>query len=127
MFLPRFWAVKSRHQGKRLEDARLAAGDYALAHTLFPNSRRIFVGLMGNLLPVGERLFAANEFGHPASLAPHLSRRYRRKSASRLPARSPYRTDTPGEVERLNAINRANMERLMRSPAPDVPQDHQRR
>ncbi len=51
----------------------LAARDYALAHTLFPKSRRVYVGLVGNLLLVGERLFARDEHGHPLSLAACLT------------------------------------------------------
>lgn len=50
----------------------LAARDYALAHTLFPKSRKIYIGLVGNLLPVGEELFARTENGHPLSLVAFL-------------------------------------------------------
>ena len=111
----------------------LAARDYALAHTLFPNSRKVYMGLVDNLLPVGEKLFARNEHGHPASLAAYLAGRYRPRVTG--PAgRSVYQRDPIAEVERLNAINRRNMQRLMRTPKPPrphrppvrgVPQSHQ--
>jgi len=57
---------------------KLAARDYALAHTLFPNSRQVYIGLVGNLLPVGEKLFNSDEHGHPSSLLEYLGQRYTR-------------------------------------------------
>jgi len=101
----------------------LAARDYALAHTLFPDSRKIYMGLVGNLLPVGERLFERSEQGHPISLAAYLGARYRGAVPGSTGAG---RTrDGLGEVERINAINRANMRRLMQPPTPLHPQQYQ--
>jgi len=85
-----------------------------------PNNRKTYIGLMGNLLPVGEKLFAANEFGHPASLAAYLGGRYQSRPTSARKPEPPVRQYAPTlDADRINAINRANMERLM--PPPMVP------
>ena len=118
----------------------LAARDYALAHTLFPNSRKVYIGLVGNLLPVGEKLFARNELGHPMSLAAYLSGQYAQRGNEAGLAGAPiYQPDPVLEVERINAMNRANMQRMMQPPmvpqpyqppvpgAPQPPQPHQPR
>ncbi|MFP4140769.1 MAG: transglutaminase family protein [Phycisphaerae bacterium] len=102
----------------------LAARDYALAHTMFPNSRKVYIGLVGNLLPVGEKLFARSEDGHPMSLAAYLSGQYAPRSSNTGLARSPiYQHDPVLEAERINAINQANMRRMMQPPM--APQPHQ--
>jgi hypothetical protein len=102
----------------------LAARDYALAHTMFANSRKVYIGLVGNLLPVGEKLFARNEHGHPMSLAAYLSGMYAPRSSNTGLARSPiYQPDPILEAERINAINQANMRRMMQPPT--VPQAYQ--
>jgi hypothetical protein len=102
----------------------LAAHDYALAHTLFPNSRKVYIGLVGNLMPLGEKLFARNEHGHPMSLAVYLSGMYAPRSSTTGLARSPiYQPDPILEAERINAINQANMRRMMQPPT--VPQPYQ--
>lgn len=99
---------------------RLAARDYALAHTLFPKSRKIYVGLVGNLLPVGEKLFAGNEFGHPYSLSRHLSARYM-SVQQRQEARRRRTAALAAQTERINAENQARMRRLMQPPTPPRP------
>lgn len=127
--------VKAR--GRHFADTgkvNLATRDYALAYTLFPNSRKIYVGLVGNLLPVGEKLFARNEHGHPRSLAAYLSGRYMRRGndAGRAGA-SMYQADELLDNKRINAINRRNMQRVMpptdtkpdQPPVPGVPKPHQ--
>jgi hypothetical protein len=128
-----FIQSRARHF-QDIEQPARAARDYALAHALFPNNRQAYIGLVGNLLTVGERLFAANEFGHPASLAAYLPYRYRMKPDTALSARSPYHVDPLDEIERINALNRADMERLTRPPtmpqpyqppAPGLPQPYQ--
>lgn len=113
----------------------LAARDYALAHTLFPNNRKVYIGLVGNLLPVGEKLFVQNELGHPMSLAAFLSGQYApRRGESGLAGAPIYQPDPLLEAERINAINQANMRRMMQPPmapqpyqppVPGVPQPHQ--
>jgi len=97
-----------------------AARDYALAHTLFPKSRKVYVGLVGSLLPVGEKLFMRGEHGHPVSLAAYLTSRYQpRVVRSGGPARRPaFRRDPIAELDRINAENRAAMRRLMQPPVP---------
>jgi len=103
----------------------LAARDYALAFTQFPNNRKAYINLVGNLIETGEHLFAGNEHGHPASLAAYLAGRYRPRAAhGGLPNRPVYRNDPFAEVERINAINRRNMQRMMQPPVPSVPQPH---
>jgi hypothetical protein len=100
----------------------LAARDYALAHTMFPNSRKVYIGLVGNLLPVGERLFVPSELGHPMSLAAFLSGQYApRRSEAGLAGAPIYQPDLLLEVERINAMNRANMQRMMQPPMPPQP------
>lgn len=100
----------------------LAARDYALAHTMFPNSRKVYIGLVGNLLPVGEKLFVQNELGHPMSLASFLSGQYTpRRSEAGLAGAPIYQPDPFLEAERINAINQANMRRMMQPPMPPQP------
>jgi len=96
--------------------AELAARDYALAHTLFPNSREVYIGLVGNLMPVGEKLFARSEHGHPLSLAAYLSGLYATGGRANLAGGPLRETDPLWEVERINASNRANMQRMMQPP-----------
>ena len=101
----------------------LAARDYALAHTLFPNSREVYMGLVGTLMPVGEKLFARSEHGHPLSLAAYLSGMYAPGGRAGLAGGPAYEPDPLLEVERIDAINRANMQRMM--PPPMAPQPYQ--
>jgi len=102
----------------------LAARDYALAFTQMPNNRQVYIALVGRLVETGERLFAPNEHGHPASLAAYLAGRYQPHAAhAGLPNRPIYRNRSFAEVERINAINRRNMQRMMQPRA--VPQRHQ--
>jgi len=100
----------------------LAARDYALAHTLFPCSRKIYMGVMDALIPVGEKLFARNELGHPISLAAYLSSRYAPRGNATGLARSLIHRPAPfADVQRLNEINRRNMQRMMHPPMAPVP------
>jgi len=116
-----FVAARGRHF-QDTDRADLAARDYALAHTLFPNSRRGYIGLVGNLLPVGEKLFARDEMGHPASLAAHLAGQYGPRSTDLGRAGTPrYQGDPFLDAERINAMNRANMQRMMQPPTAPQP------
>jgi len=117
-----FIQARARHYadtGKAIH----AASDYALAHTLFPNSRKIYVGLAGNLVATGERLFAPNEHGHPASLGAYLAGRYL-SPGTPTGATGSGRTRRPdplAELERINELNRRNMQRLRHPAAPPQP------
>lgn len=118
----------------------LAARDYALASTLFPRSRKIYLGLVDTLIPVGEKLFTRDELGHPMSLAAYLGGRYAPCGNDTGLGRSPiYRPDPFADVQRLNEINRRNMQPMMQPPTvpqpyhppvpgvPQPPQPHQPR
>jgi len=103
---------------------QLAVRNYALAHTLFPNSRQIYIGLVGHLMGTGEKLFAGNEHGHPASLARHLAGRYARASVRPGPPRAlPHLPDWASEAGRINAINRSRVQQMMTPPT--LPQPYQ--
>lgn len=116
-----FIAARARHFADT-DRPHLAARDYALAHTLVPSNRNVYVGLVGHLLQTGERLFGPNEHGHPASLGVYLTGRYRPGIISESPMRSPGRYSDPfAEVERIDAINRANMRRMMQPPGVPAP------
>jgi hypothetical protein len=110
-----FVQARGRYYADTYQQAQ-AAQDYALAHTLFPRSRKIYIGLVGNLLPVGESLFAANEHGHPVSLANYLSARYRPRSAASAPQRDPF-----AEIDQINAINARNRQLLENPAQPATP------
>jgi hypothetical protein len=111
-----FIQSRGRHYADT-DQTSLAAQDYALAHTLFPRSRRVYIGLVGNLLPVGELLFAPNEHGHPMTLASYLQGQYRPASHSvSSPTHDPFL-----EIERLNAINARNRQLIDNPPAPTMP------
>ena len=113
-----FVQARARHFADTGE-SDLAVRDYALAYTLFPKSRKVYIGLVGNLLPVGEKLFAPNEHGHPVSLAAYLSGLYaRRRNEAGLAGAPAHRADPLFEVERINAINRRNMQRMTQPPVP---------
>ncbi len=115
-----FIAARARYYND-IGKTELATRDYALAFTQMPNNRKVYLGLVGNLMDTGERLFAVNELGHPVSLATYLSDRYPSRSASvRIPEPPMRRYDPTLDVDRINAINRANRERMMQQPS--VPQ-----
>jgi len=117
-----FVQARARHYADTGKAIR-AARDYALAHTLFPNSRKIYVGLAGNLVAAGERLFAPNEHGHPASLGAYLAGRYL-SPGTRTGAAGSGRTARPdplAELERVTELNRRNMQRLRRQPTRPQP------
>ena len=130
-----FVQARARHYADTNKPVQ-AARDYALAHTLFPKSRKIYLGLTGNLVAAGERLFTPGEHGHPASLGAYLVGRYRSPYGGTRAA-GPWRTvraDPLAEIERINAINRRNMQRIMnpptapkpyQPPSPVAPQSHQ--
>ena len=109
-----FVAARARHFDDT-NNTDLAARDYALAHTLAPNNRKIYVGLVESLVPQGEKLFASNEIGHPLSLGQYLVGKYQPLHHNPGPA------DPFAEAERINAINRGNMERTI----PSMPQGPQ--
>jgi len=103
----------------------LAVRDYALAHTLFPSSRKIYIGLLGNLLPVGERLFARNEHGHPATFAVYLAGLYRPGVPGVALPGGPRRYHDPiEEAERVDAFNRETMQHIMKPALQPQPQPH---
>jgi hypothetical protein len=133
-----FIAARGRHftdTGK----LDLAARDYALAYPLAPNNRKIYIGLVGNLIESGEKLFAADEFGHPASLAVYLAGKYQTPTFDAALAGRPGYPDPIVELNRINAINRANRDRMTQpppmpgvsqpntpyAPRPGVPQPYQ--
>lgn len=108
-----FIAARARHYND-IGKIDLATRDYALAFTQMPNNRKVYIALVGNLLDTGERLFTANEFGHPASLAVYLNGRYQSRSASIGIPEPPMRHYDPTlDMDYINAINQANMRRLM--------------
>lgn len=116
-----FIAARARHFADT-DRPHLAARDYALAHTLVPSNRHVYMGLVGHLLQTGERLFGPNEHGHPASLGAYLTGRYRPRIISESPMRSPgLYSDPLAELERINAINRANMRRMILPPGVPRP------
>jgi len=118
-----FIAARARHFNDTGR-SDLAARDYVLAFTQMPNNRKVYIALVGHLVETGERLFAPNEHGHPASLAAYLAGHYRSHAAhAGLPNRPIYRNDSFAEVERINAINQRNMQRMMQPPM--VPQAYQ--
>jgi len=63
-----FVAMRARHYCD-VNQIRRSARDYALAYTLFPSSRKIYIGVVGNMVPRGFELFTPDEHGHPDSLA----------------------------------------------------------
>jgi len=98
-----------------------AARDYCLAFTQFPNNRKAYINLVGNLIATGENLFAANEHGHPASLAAYLAGRYRLpRSIVQAPGPG-YPADPLAELEAINAMNRANLPPTTQGQPPARP------
>lgn len=127
-------------RGRYLADTgkrTVAAKDFALAHVLFPNSRKAYRQLATNLIATGEGLFERGEQGHPAQQMGWLMGRYRPivpAAARRVDGSRP--RDPLLEIERINEINRRNMRRMMQPPmarrpypppVPGVPQPHQQR
>ena len=113
--------VQSR--GRHLSDTNKpidAAADYALAHTLFPKSRKIYANLTGCLVPVGEKLFTPDERGHPYSLGAYLAARYRRSNSGRRSTngRSSANLDIHQAIDKIDAINRRKMQRHKQNSMP---------
>ncbi len=121
---------RSKKRSPKARDARAEIG----------RGRRILgcaiISLAGHLLAAGERLFTPGEHGHPYSLGAYLAGRYRAIPARTSSASSPRtaRADPLAEIERINAINRRNMQRIMnpptapkpyQPPSPVAPQSHQ--
>ena len=118
-----FVQARARHLADTNKPVQ-AARDYALAHTLFPRSRKIYAGLAGWLVPVGEKLFTPDEHGHPYSLGAYLSGRYRTRNTRRPTSSAPTAHGSIlGDIEELNAANRRNMQRNIHTPA--IPQPYQ--
>ena len=112
------------------DEPALAARDYALAHTLFPRNRKIYIGLAGHLVPVGEELFTHDEHGHPRSLGAYLAGRYRSPHVRpRTTNPSPTaRRSILGDIDGIEAIHQKNMQRhRQRSMTPPLvhPQPYQ--
>jgi hypothetical protein len=99
----------------------LAAHDYALAFTQFPNNRNTYINLVGDLVSIGERLFDPNEHGHPAALAAYLADKYQPRFSEARPSGPQRQADPLAEFEAVNAMNRANMARMMPPQAPGAP------
>ena len=121
-----FVQSRARHLADTNKPVR-AARDYALAHTLFPKSRKIYIGLTGHLVAAGEKLFTAREHGHPYSLGAYLAGRYRSQNTRRptIPA-SAANGSILGDIDEIDAINRRNMQRhKQRSILPVPPQPYQ--
>ncbi len=110
------------------EKRQAAARDFALAHTLFPSSRKAYIQLTTNLIATGEALFALGEEGHPAQQILWRMGRYR-SFLTHVAGPVGYPTQRPdpfAEIDRINAINRANMQRMMQPPhQPHLPQPYQ--
>ena len=121
-----FVQARARHLADTNKPAR-AARDYALAHTLFPKSRKIYLGLTGNLVAAGERLFTPGEHGHPASLGAYLVGRYRTRNTRRPTNLAPTaHRSILGDTDEFEAMNRRNMQRhKQRSLPPPPPQPYQ--
>lgn len=106
-----------------------AVHDYSLAFTLLPTSRKVYICLVGHLMWKGERLFDPNEHGHPNLLGGYLVTRQRQRSraASAFDPPPVYRRPNPlAELERINALNRASMQRMTQPPhQPRLPQPYQ--
>ncbi len=129
-------AARARHYND-IGKLDLAARDYALAFTQMPNNRKVYIGLVANLVETGEQLFNGEEIGHPAYFGAFLAARYAPRERGPIVSESPVHHPDPfAETERTNAMNRANMERLMppavpppqqpyRPPVPGVPQPSQ--
>ncbi|MBT3199461.1 MAG: hypothetical protein HN350_06050 [Phycisphaerales bacterium] len=123
--------IQSR--GRHLSDTKKpidAAADYALAHTLFPKSRKIYANLAGCLVPVGEKLFTPDERGHPYSLGAYLAARYHRSNSGRrsTSSRSSANLDINQAIDKIDAINRRKMQRHKQNSMPPVmvhPQPYQ--
>ncbi len=109
-----FVQSRARHLADTNKPA-LAAADYALAHTLFPKSRKIYIGLTGHLVATGEKLFTPDEHGHPSSLGAYLVGRYRSPSdhARTTGSSRTKRTDPLADIERINASTRRNMQHII--------------
>ncbi|MCL2641684.1 MAG: hypothetical protein FWD53_12620 [Phycisphaerales bacterium] len=119
----------------------LADRDYALARAIFPNHRQTYKESLGSILLRGESLFDPNEQGHPYTLHAHLASIFRQEidhlaEAERIDAINRANMEramrTREEFERINAINRANQERMFRTPPgmsqprrPGIPQPYQ--
>lgn len=98
--------------------------DYALARVLYPSHRYGFRESVRAFVWRGEQLFDPYETGHPATMAQWLASIYYRPSQgatamSRTPYQPPVnRMDPMAEIERINAMTRANMQPHI----PGVPQ-----
>ena len=97
--------------------------DYVLSRVLYPNHRYCFRESIRALVWRGEQLFEPYETGHPATMAQWLTSMYLRPTQgptamSQTPYQPPVnRMDPMAEIERINAMNRANLQPQM----PGVP------
>jgi len=109
-----FVALRARHYADT-NRPDLADRSYALSRVLFPTHRQAYIESVPPFLWRGESLFEAAEQGHPNSLAHHLVARQGllRTDSSDFEPPPVRRPDPMAEWERINAINRANRDRLM--------------
>lgn len=126
-----FVAMRARYywDTKQYDDADR---DYVLARVLYPNHRYAYRESIRAFLWRGEQLFEPTETGHPADLARFLAYTYLRPRQrptpmTRRPYQPPmvYRNDPLADINRINAINRANM--LAQTPGvphPGIPQPY---
>jgi hypothetical protein len=101
--------------------ADLAARDYCLAFTQFPNNRKAYINQVGCLITTGEILFEGNEQGHPMSLAAYLVGKYQPRVGGMRTSGPVYQADPLAEIEAINAINRANKAKMAQPQIPMGP------
>lgn len=106
-----FVSLRARHFADT-ENWALADRDYALSRALFPTHRQAYKESLDAFLSRGAMLFDPSEQGHPSTLLAYLSSMQRQSPvAAARPQRDPME-----ELERINAINRTNRERMMQPP-----------
>jgi hypothetical protein len=113
---------RARHFADTKRSAQ-AARDYATAYVLFPQNRRVYMGLTELLVSQGEHLFAKSETGHPISLARFLAGHYLRSGPS--PTQGRLGRAQPFDVEAFNRANRQGTQQLMNPHQPPQPTFHQ--
>ena len=108
-----FISLRARHFADT-DRTDLADRDYALARSLIPDHRRTYMASMDAALKTGHRLFELREVGHPLGLSQHLNRVFARESSDNG-NNSIASFSGIDDIERMNQVNRANQQRLMRS------------
>jgi len=114
-----FVALRARHFADTNRPA-LADRSYALSRALFPQFRRAYTEAVEMFLWRGAQLFTPREHGHPDSVLRYLASAKRRAQGPAAFGSLPpnRRLDPMAELERLNALNQANMRRMAPPTAP---------